>query len=565
MNRYIFAFTALGLFFLSSTQARAQEKEDKEYNESVIMRSSFSPVVSEAYKLSIKPTVFESDFEMPSFQYDRTSVRYPTAVHFDKIKPAKVKGEPIARLYNTHLRAAFGSYFTSLADASYSNTRSKDLIYGVSFRHRSSLGQIEDYANSSYATNRLNLYGKKIWDDFAVEVKADYQHQRHYYYGFSDTLDIEKEDYRNSFHSVGGEVSYYSLYREEDKFHNYASFSVRHTFGNWDRKETDFLFTVGANKLFSLFGQEQQKLGLDITYNQIVGSYKPEAFPARFSPDAILQNTSNNVGSVDIRAFMNFKVDRFKVHATLSFVPSFGDKKEFYFLPTVVIDFPQLAQSIDLSAGIKSNHTTPTLLSIAKENPYISPLANMSIVSSTSIFAKAIYTNPNGINASLEAGYQTINDQYFYTLDSYAQLNNMFILHYDDAKRLYADLNFGYSKDNINLGVNLLYQNLNTETLEAAWYTPAFKASLFVEYTAADKLSIAIIPAFSSQVRCLNENGEVVKLKSKIDLNLTASYRYSDQLIIFTELNNLAFQRYYTYYNYPTQKFVGLLGLRFAF
>ena len=62
-----------------------------------------------------------------------------------------------------------------------------------------------------------------------------------------------------------------------------------------------------------------------------------------------------------------------------------------------------------------------------------------------------------------------------------------------------------------------------------------------------------------------NEKGEIVKLKSGIDINLNASYNYSDQLVFFVELNNLAFQRYYEYYNYPSQRFVGLLGARFAF
>jgi hypothetical protein len=66
-------------------------------------------------------------------------------------------------------------------------------------------------------------------------------------------------------------------------------------------------------------------------------------------------------------------------------------------------------------------------------------------------------------------------------------------------------------------------------------------------------------------MKCENEKGEIVKLKSGIDINLNASYNYSDQLVFFVELNNLAFQRYYEYYNYPSQRFVGLLGARFAF
>ena len=128
MKKYIFTSIVLGLL---SVNLNAQNQESKEYNESVIMRSSFSPVVSEAYKLSDKPSIIESDFRLPPFSYDKTSKRFATTMTFENIKPARVKGEPIARLYNTHLKAAIGTYFSSLFDASYSQTRSKDFIYAL--------------------------------------------------------------------------------------------------------------------------------------------------------------------------------------------------------------------------------------------------------------------------------------------------------------------------------------------------------------------------------------------------------------------------------------------------
>ncbi len=562
---YRFAVLALGLLLGTSVALKAQEGEENTYNESVIMRSSFSPVVSEAYKLGIKPDVFSSEFELPAFSYDKTSFRFPTSVHFDKIKPAKVKGEPVARLYNTHLRGAIGTYFTSLFDASYSLTRSKDLVYGAQYSHRSSLGQIKDYANSSYANNDLVLYGKKIWNSFSLDAKVNYSHQRHYYYGFSDTLDIEKKDYRAQYHTLGAQINYRSLYREEKKFHNAASFDVKHTMGKWGNKETDLFFKAGVHREFSLFGDKPQNIGLSVTYNQIFGSFNPKDLTPYHNTELNLEKTDNRQGSVDIRAYMDFYLQRFKIHADLSFMPAFGNSKHFYFLPTVTVAFPTIADCLEVMAGVKSGSVTPTLLSFIRENPYISPLVHTELQSSTDFFAQAAYRHSNGFFADLEAGYDAIRNKYFYTLDANAKLNNMFTLVYDNVKRFYSTLSFGYLQDNLKLYVDLMYQNLNTEKLEAAWYTPAFKTSLAFEYTAAGKLTFAIIPAFSTKEKCLDENGEIKTLKAKFNLNLNASYRYSDQLMFFVELNNLAFQRYYNYYNYPTQKFVGLLGLRFAF
>ena len=184
---------------------------------------------------------------------------------------------------------------------------------------------------------------------------------------------------------------------------------------------------------------------------------------------------------------------------------------------------------------------------------------------STKIFAQAVYAGSNNVHVKLEAGYDIIKNKYFYTLDKNAGLNNMFSLVYDNANRLYIDFNFDYKLNNIVLKANAMFQNVKTQQLKEPWYTPKFKADLAIEYTAADKFTIAFIPGFFSSMKCENENGEIVKLKSGIDINLNASYNYSDQLVFFVELNNLAFQRYYEYYNYPSQRFVGLLGARFAF
>ncbi len=564
MKRYIAIPVSLVLA-LAGGNAFAQSKDDNTYNESVVMRSSFSPVVSEAHKLGSQPTILSSDFELPSFRYDKTSFRYPTTMTFETIKPAKVKGEPAAKLYNTHLKAAIGTYFSSLLDASYSETRSKDLVYGAQFRHRSSLGTIKDYAHSTYANNDLRLYGKKIWDAFSLDASLFYSHQRNYYYGFSDTVDIARKDYRTSYHTVGGRLAYRSLYRDEKMLHNAASAEVKHTSGKWGYKETDVTLAAGANKTFSLFSNQEQRFGLELCYNQILGSYSAKDLAPFYNPALELQSYDNRQGSVDIKAYMDFQISRFRIHAALDFVPAFGNSRKFYFLPTAIVQFPRIADCIELSAGLKSHTYTPTLQSIAKENPYVSPLVQTKMESSMSLFAKAAYLNSNGFRAGLEVGLETLKDKYFYSLDTNAVLNNMFVLTYDNAKRFYAELLLAYNKNNISLNLDAVVQGVNTDSLSAAWYTPVFEAKFSVGYTAADKLTLSLVPTFSSSTKCLNEKGEEVKLKAKFDLNLAACYNYSDQLSFFVELNNLAFQRYYNYYNYPSQRLVALLGARFAF
>ena len=92
-------FLILGISFTSFSQ----ESKESVYNEDVIVRTIFDPVVNEAYKINDKPQTFNTKFEIPSFQYEKTTKQFPTTMVFEQIKPAKVKGEPLSHHYLTFL------------------------------------------------------------------------------------------------------------------------------------------------------------------------------------------------------------------------------------------------------------------------------------------------------------------------------------------------------------------------------------------------------------------------------------------------------------------------------
>lgn len=566
MKNNICTFIMLVAIVCFCNGTNAQSKDENKYNESVIVKSSFDPVVNEAYKLSDKPRIFDSKFELPPFTYDKDTRRFPTTMTFEKIKPAKVMGEPIPILYNTHIKAGVGTYFTSLLDVTYSQTRSKDFVYSANYHHKSSLGQIKEYANSSYANNDLNLYAKKIWDGFFVDAAFQYNHQRQYYYGFSDTIDIDKKDYRASYHNVGTIINYNSLYKDADALHNSASFALNYTSSKWGRSEMDLSLGADVHKNFDFMNSEEQLLGLNMQYEHFFGKYKAGDLGVFYNDTLRLNSFDNNVGSVTVKPYVDLNIQALRLYADIEFVPLFGDEKQFKILPNVVLDMPVIAQMLKVSAGIKSRNHTLTLNELRKDNPFISPLVRIENESSIALFAKANVISVDNMLLSLEAGYEDISNKGFYQLDNKAALNNMFILMYDKAKRLYLDFNVGYHiNDRFEFRTELLYQNVKTETLEHAWYVPAFKADMLLQYTAANKFTIAFRPYFQTKTKCLDENGVVQDLKAKVDINLSASYKYSDQLIFFVDLNNLAFQRYYDYYNYPSQKFVGMIGASIAF
>ncbi len=110
----------------------------------------------------------------------------------------------------------------------------------------------------------------------------------------------------------------------------------------------------------------------------------------------------------------------------------------------------------------------------------------------------------------------------------------------------------------------MVYQDYITDSLSFAYYKPKFMASMSLEYIPAEKLVFSLNPVFKSKSKTMVLNKEV-ELSPIIDINLSVEYKYSDQARFFLRLNNLAFQRYQYYYNYPSQRFMGMIGLSFSF
>ena len=562
MKKYILTLlVALSVSYLSFSQ----ENTESIYNEDIIVKTIFDPVVNEAFKINDKPQTYETKFEIPPFQYEKTTKQFPTTMVFEQIKPAKVKGEPLAKLYNSHITAGFGSYYTSLLDLSYTQTRSKDFIYSTHFRHNSSLGQIKNYGNSTFANNDLNLYAKKIWKKFFLDAGLTYNHQQQYFYGFIDSTKLDKKTYVAPYHNVGGFVKYQSIYRENSALHNSADFAINHTFNKWGRQETHFKASADLHKNFSFLSSDKQNFGLNFCYKQSIGKYSPKDL-ALFHQEINPESFNNNIGNFTIRPYTNLDLKNLKLNIALDVVPTFGDRKEFLILPTATVETPTLANLIRIKAGIKSNFDYPTLNQLRIENPYLSPLAKIESNNQMDVFAKVYFLTKSNILLAVKGGYRIGNNDYFYEIDKNAGLNNMFTLVYDNTTTIYAQLNAAYQIDKkFDLSLNLLYQNVQTKDLQYAWYTPALKADLLLRYNANDKFSISLAPSFQSKVKCLNPEGEVEELKEKIDINLWANYNFNQKLTFFIELNNLAYQRYYNYYNYPSQRIVAIGGVKYSF
>lgn len=565
---------SFGLMAQAPIKDTIQRDIRQNLNESVIISTQFDPVVNEAMKISDNPSIFDTSFAIPDLKYEIMNNVFSTKYNVEEIKAAKVKGEPISMLYNGNIKAGMGTYLTPYFEGLYSETRNKSLLYAIHARHYSSHWSIKDYAKNHFADNDINIYGKKIWNKFFVDAKAYYNNSINYYYGFNnDSIKLDNSDFRTSWHNVGFKANYESLFRNEDALNHKLSFGIEDLFGKWGSNELTVKLDAEASKRFELFDKDKQLLGLELSYLHSLSNFDVSILNAApyFSKDVIpllfFTNPTQtyNTGLVSIRPYFDFKVNKFQLHTAVDFVTEFGQEKDFYIYPTAIIYFPLMPKKIYFEGGLTGNLERISLNTIRIDNPYISPFLSIKTTSNYKLFAKLSSTFSNKLGINLEAGLQNFSNLHFYELEPFAEYNNMFNIVYDDAVRYYLKAHLEYNIIKVfSLNLDAEFQSYKMDLLDFAYYKPTFTTSLSLQYIVANKLIFDLIPQFKSGMKAMYL-GEEKKLDPIIDINLSINYKYSDQLSLFVKLNNLAFQRYQEYYNFPSQKFMGMIGASFSF
>jgi len=114
----------------------------------IVTVKPYDPVLSDAFKLKDNPSIQDTDKVIPTLNYTFINKQVPVDFVVEPILPAKIKGEPLVKLYHGYAKAGFGSQSTPLAELYFNSTRSKDYSFGFYGKHLSSKGISNiDYRN----------------------------------------------------------------------------------------------------------------------------------------------------------------------------------------------------------------------------------------------------------------------------------------------------------------------------------------------------------------------------------------------------------------------------------
>ena len=589
--------------------AAAQQGEG--YNESVVVKGSYRPVIDQHTKLTFPAVISDSLGTMEhEFSYSISPSRLKALYEPSRIKAARIIGEPATRLYNNYLRLGFGNYWTPLADLYWSSTRDKRKTYGIRLNHLSSwdgLYKVGDEATHSdaarnYGPNHfgntgVTLFGKYIVKD-KLQLSADlgYEHDHNLYYGFNDsTLQAVMGVPRDSISISDYRASY-----------NRAAFNFGLRNMQLDPNKLGYGIDLHASDLWALYGQNELNLSAaaDVHYGfNIKDQYKGVAYLRiawdgynnRFAPDGTMPLGWGVVASpvapgfvinpvptdtvqlwrhiVKVNPYADFMLSGLQFHAGLTAGwDAYTDTiATFRLFPDVVVSKSLMKDALVLSLGATGGFDANSWNTIRQINPYVSPAAEQRATRHYDFTFHARWTFSRKLEANVEAAFQMLQDELTFKLDPACALGNLYAPLYLDNNRIVAGGTLTFVNDEmLTLRAGGHYYHYTESATD--WsdgtptgyfdmpYRPDWDALVAADVNYKDKWLFHL----EGQLLGAMYAGNNAELPMRYGIAAEVEYRHNRALSFFLRMDNLAFQRYWLWQNYPSQRGLFLAGLTYT-
>jgi hypothetical protein len=540
---------------------------NKAQNEDVINIKEYTPTISDAFKITENPTIPDTTIEKVKLVYDLKPVLYNTTFSVDPIKPAKMIGEPLNKLYRSYAKLGFGTKVTSYAEIYYSNLRSTDQAFGVYLKHLSSSGKIKDYAFPGFSDNDLSIYSKKFYKNHTLAADVDYNRNVVHYYGFkpadfpglSDTED--KDSIKQRLMSLGCKLNFFSTYSDSSRLNHSLGLKYRLSSDLFDATENYIAFRSSIDKNAKVFGKALKNQNLGMTadldfYNDQIKISK--------SGDAVICLKPHFSASYEIL--------KFSAGVNTSF--STGDSSDIFIYPVADLSLNLFSNVFILFASFDGSLEKNNIFDLFSENPFINttslPLRYTNTKSRLLAGIKGSLSSYLSFNAYVSKS--KVDDLPLFVNDSTLDLFNKFTVIYDDASIINTHTEITYQKtEKIKLMFISNYYEYKMSTEKRAWHKPAMDVRIALNYNLKNKIILKseVFALSSSDAKNYNYSGtpdvKIERLKGTVDFNLGAEYRYSKILSGFLNFNNIGAVRYQKWYNYPSYGFNILAGITYAF
>ncbi|MBQ0015900.1 MAG: hypothetical protein KBT04_02825 [Bacteroidales bacterium] len=577
----------------------AQKEDSITYNERVVITGSYNPVLRKATKMNVAPVFTDTSSSLQhTFNYTLQPYKLSSIYSPTRIKAARITGEPRTRLYHSYLRLGMGNYWSPQADFYYNSTTSQTFNYGFRIGHQSSWGTIGDkdkpetfYGKNHFSLTDVAMFGKLIIKE-RTQLIADIAYQNDYnlYYGFSDTIlathNIDRDalntsDYSATYNNMTVNLGvknlvatkgivYDAALHLDNLWAGYGSSELQLAANamlgyRWQLKNGDFLAAMRVS--VNHFGQTA-----DSTLHPL--GHISDSMPS-WTPDSTFNSRANRL-LFNVNPYVETALNGFNIHAGIRLVAdnySHLDQSQLLVYPDISVSHNFLNNALALTLSATGNATPNSWNSIRQLNPYVMPACEVRASKTNEFALQMRYQISKKMEVSAHAAYLLLRDRLSFQTSHEYMLQNVFKTKYEDFNLLELGADFSFINDELlqfSIGGNYYVPSeVESDTLPTL-YTALYDAHVNLDMTINEKFLVhtqfLLIGSMQSDYTYdpLTDSYTVSHTPMRYGLNLEFEYRHNKALSFFLKANNLAFQRYLYWKNYPSQRALFILGLTYT-
>lgn len=513
---------------------------------------TYEAVLADALKVNPVP-------QLPTLQTDRKELIYtginrmaPTAVVLAPLTPLRALPEPASTLGGGYVRLGGGNYNTPLADIRYMSKRDPKFEYGIKARHFSSSGDLSvdtnQFQHADLSDNTIGIHGKRYLNKVYLYSAFEYDRQVRHFYGTHRPLEIPRDSVRQVFNRMAGNLGVKSHEVQADQVGYGANFSFY--------------------SLNDRFAQRENNLRLD---GELLIRNDESRMTFDFAID--FTNFSDQLGMNTNRTLVYFQPRynrqglKFALNAGLNLaMEAQAGTSQFRIYPHV--DFTYLVNDVYMIAygGITGNTERFSYQDLVKMNPFVGLRPDIRNLNNRFQFYGGVKGSIDELTSyNVLINFQRLEQAVFFLNDT-SDMSRLLPV-YDSAANVFnirAELSRKFG-DRYAMHANIDWRNYGLSNLAAPFMQPTFAMRLGGSYALQSKLRFSAEAVVFNGVAYLDAIGQQQSLNGVFDLNLGASYQYSNQLNFFVNLNNVTSARYFRWFNYPTYGFNALGGLVLKF
>ena len=584
------------LLFAGLQTTFAQKKDENIGTEVVNVVKSYTPTVSDAFKVKETPTL-DDDETAKKEEINYNIFSFPVASTFAPAKgrAASVDKTPQEKLYKNYATLGFGSYASINAELYITqDVNETDYVAGM-LRHQSAQGDIKGVKlDNNYFDTGLDLtYGSKK-EAYNWNIDLGYQNQVYNWYGLPKYFgnDLSEIDQKELISSIDPQQTYHNFYiggsvGATDSFFDKAMFKYNRFWDATGSEENHVTFKpsidLGVSDYFFKvnFTVDYLNAKFDQAYSTIPLT-PATTFPGESSNIILSANPNFQVVKDDLSVNVGAEVTYLSIlKNNYNGVDGETEGKLFVY-PKVIGSYKVVGDLMIAYAGAEGGLQQNSYRDFTNTNPFLSPTQIISPTDSQyDIFVGLKGKLSNAVSYNVRGSYLSEKNKALFLSNEYSQVadnepyvyGNSFSVVYDNVKTVnfFGELKADFSK-NVSFGINGSFSSYTVDLQPEAWNLPQMKIGSNLEVSFTKKWFAGANVFFVGERKdfqvdqSFTEIGDATQtLDAYFDANLNVGYRHNERLTAFVKANNIANQAYQKWLNYPVQQFQILLGASYKF